>query len=193
MTLNTAKPDKSELRRQMRRIRDAIPAAGRLAAARAVAAAGLDFLDPPAGAVVAGYWPVNSEFDCLPLLERIFRDGYTIALPVILPDTRLEFAAWTPGAPMQCGPNGIPQPAAPDIVEPGIFIVPLLAFDAAFHRLGYGAGYYDRALRAMRRTREITAVGLAFDEQGLSHLPANEYDEQLDWLLTPSGARKRES
>jgi 5-formyltetrahydrofolate cyclo-ligase len=185
--------EKNELRRRMRNIRDAIPAEQKQAAALTVASRGLDFLNPPQGAIVSGYWPVRGEFDCLPLLERLERDGCRIALPVIAPGATLEFSLWTVGSPLTPGPFRIPVPAVLQIVQPSILIVPLLAFDAAGRRLGYGAGHYDRTLRALRQRHTITAAGLGFDEQGLSQVPANEYDELLDWLLTPSGAKKSES
>ncbi len=185
--------EKTELRRRMRSVRDTIPVAEKQAAALAVAGRGLDFLNPAQGTIVSGYWPVRGEFDCLPLLQRLERDGCRIALPVIAPGAALEFSLWTISAPLTPGPFGIPVPAVLQIVEPSILIVPLLAFDASGRRLGYGAGHYDRTLRTLRQRHTITAAGLGFDEQGLSQVPANEYDELLDWLLTPSGAKQRES
>jgi 5-formyltetrahydrofolate cyclo-ligase len=65
--------------------------------------------------------------------------------------------------------------------------VPLLAFDATGHRLGYGGGFYDRTIAEARKRSDITAVGVAFDEQRLDAVPHVDYDQPLDWMLTPSG------
>ena len=66
--------------------------------------------------------------------------------------------------------------------------MPLLAYDRDGYRLGYGGGYYDRSLRALRQTRPIVAVGLAYTEQLMQGLPRAEYDEPLDWIVTERGA-----
>ena len=76
------------------------------------------------------------------------------------------------------------------MVEPDVVLVPLLAFDSGGYRLGYGGGFYDRTLAGLRAKKAITAVGLAYDEQKVDALPHDSYDERLDWVLTPSGARK---
>jgi 5-formyltetrahydrofolate cyclo-ligase len=86
---------------------------------------------------------------------------------------------------------GIREPEAHRaVVVPRILLVPLLAFDRAGYRLGYGGGYYDRTLRGLRSTGAVMAVGLAFDEQEVDAVPHLDYDERIDWVLTPSGARK---
>jgi 5-formyltetrahydrofolate cyclo-ligase len=83
---------------------------------------------------------------------------------------------------------GISEPTAdkPE-VEPDILLVPLLAFDNAGRRLGYGGGFYDRTLHALRAKKQVTAVGLAYDEQRVDAVPHLDYDQRLDWVLTPSG------
>ena len=88
-------------------------------------------------------------------------------------------------------PPGINEPlATAAAVTPAIILVPLLAFDRTGHRLGYGGGFYDRTLADARKSRHVTAVGVAFDEQRLDAVPHVDYDEPLDWLLTPSGPQK---
>jgi 5-formyltetrahydrofolate cyclo-ligase len=66
-------------------------------------------------------------------------------------------------------------------------LVPLLAFDLAGWRLGYGGGFYDRTLRRLRAMQPVLAVGIAFNEQRVDAVPHLDYDERLDWVLTPSG------
>lgn len=148
---------------------------------------GIDYLALPPGACIAGYYPVRSELDTLPLLARLARDGYRLALPLIRDDKRLDFKEWRPDAPMTAGQFGIPVPAQGGLAEPDAVIVPLLAFDALGARLGYGGGHYDRTLADLRARRTIVAVGLAFDEQQLDLVEAETHDEPLDWILKPSG------
>ncbi len=64
---------------------------------------------------------------------------------------------------------------------------PLLAFDAEGYRLGYGGGFYDRTLARLRSLKRVVAIGLAYDGQRVDAVPHVDYDEPLDWVLTPSG------
>jgi 5-formyltetrahydrofolate cyclo-ligase len=177
---------KTGIRGKARAIRAAIAEDARRDAAHRVAAAGLGFLAMPPG-IVAGYFPVRSEFDCLPLLARLSADGWSLALPVVREGAPLEFRAWAIGAPLVPGPRGIMQPPDATPVVPRVLVVPLLAFDARGFRLGYGGGHYDRTLQAMRAGSEVTAIGIAFDEQEMPEIPVNAHDEPLDWILTPFG------
>jgi 5-formyltetrahydrofolate cyclo-ligase len=76
-----------------------------------------------------------------------------------------------------------PSPAAAEIV-PDIVLVPLAAFDRAGHRIGYGAGHYDRTLAQMRKSRAVVAIGLAFAAQEVEAVPALRHDVALDYVLT---------
>jgi 5-formyltetrahydrofolate cyclo-ligase len=142
---------------------------------------------------VSGYYPMEGEIWPLPLMAALKAKGHSLALPVMQGKAEpLVFRAWTPGDPLIPGVWGIRQPA-PDRPEilPDIVLVPLLAFDARGYRLGYGGGFYDRTLRALRSLKPILAVGLALDELEVDAVPHLDYDERLDWVLTPSGARQR--
>lgn len=148
--------------------------------------------DRPPG-VVSGYYPMEGEIWPLPLMAALRAKGHSLALPVMQGKADpLLFRAWSPGDPLIPGVWGIRQPA-PDraVVYPDIVLVPLLAFDARGYRLGYGGGYYDRTLRSLRSVKPILAVGLALDELEVDAVPHLDYDERLDWVLTPSGARQR--
>jgi 5-formyltetrahydrofolate cyclo-ligase len=68
--------------------------------------------------------------------------------------------------------------------------MPLLAFDRQGWRLGYGGGFYDRTLQGLRARKAVVAVGLGYDEQEVDAVPRLDYDQRLDWVLTPSGPRK---
>jgi 5-formyltetrahydrofolate cyclo-ligase len=183
---------KARLRAEAIARREALPADLRRAASRKVAAIGLVFAAPHAGAAVSGFMAIGAELDASPLLERLHGEGHPLALPVIQPKGHpLKFRNWAPGEPLASRLWGILEPLAeaPEI-EPDILLVPLLAFDAEGHRLGYGAGYYDRTLERLRGMKPILAIGLAYDEQEVASVPHQAWDEPLDWVLTPSGPRR---
>jgi 5-formyltetrahydrofolate cyclo-ligase len=180
-------PSKAELRAAALAARDALSAEERAAAAEAVAARGLPFAFPP-GAVVAGYSPIRNEFDPLPLMQELAATGAQLALPTVTARGQsLLFRAWTPGERLVQGSLGIPEPspAAPEIV-PAILLVPLAAFDALGHRIGYGAGHYDRTFAHLRKARAVTGIGLAFAAQEIAAVPALSHDVALDYVLTES-------
>jgi 5-formyltetrahydrofolate cyclo-ligase len=70
------------------------------------------------------------------------------------------------------------------VVAPDIVLVPLAAFDRAGHRIGYGAGHYDRSLRQLRALKPIVAIGLAFAVQETTTIPTLPHDVRLDYVLT---------
>jgi 5-formyltetrahydrofolate cyclo-ligase len=181
---------KKELRARMKAWRAGLPAAEMVRAADAIAAHGLAFLPNLAsGAVVSGFASLPEELRAWPLLRRLHGDGYRLCLPVMQGKGEpLLFRAWAPGDAMDSGVWGIAEPKADKpALEPDVLLVPLLAFDAAGRRIGYGGGFYDRTLRALRSRKRIVAVGLAYDEQKVDAVPHLDYDERLDWVLTPSG------
>ena len=96
--------------------------------------------------------PLKSEINPLPLLQKLAEAGARLALPAIAGRGKpLIMRAWEFGAPLDRGQWGIrePKPDAPE-VEPDILLVPLLAFDRAGYRIGYGAGYYDMTIHRLR-------------------------------------------
>ena len=157
----------------------------RAAAAQAIARRGLPFEIVP-GAVVAGYSPIRSEIDPVPLMRTLAAPGVQLALPAIMAgDQPLKFRAWSPDDRLQRGRLGILEPsAAAKEVIPDILLVPLAAFDRAGHRIGYGAGHYDRTLEQLRKIKAITAVGIAAAVQEVESVPALSHDAALDYVLT---------
>jgi len=153
------------------------PALGTLLAARLLAEA-----PPPPGAVLGGFWPMGQEIDVRPLLRELHARGHTIGLPVTPPRGQpLAFRAWTPGQPMAVGPLGTQYPAEGAAVTPDWLIVPLLAFDRAGGRLGYGGGYYDRTLRLLPGA---TSIGVAYSNQELPEVPMGPHDFRLHAIAT---------
>ena len=176
---------KADLRTAALATRDALSTEQRTAAAQAMALRGLP-VDVKPGAVIAGYSPIRSEIDPAPLLRKLAAQGAQLALPAIAARGQsLRIRAWHPGEKLLRGPLGIlePSPAAADII-PDIVLVPLAAFDRSGHRIGYGAGHYDRTLAQLRKSRAITAIGLAFAAQQVKAVPALQHDVALDYVLT---------
>lgn len=143
--------------------------------------------------VIAGYWPIQNEVDVRPLLERLSRD-HRIVLPVTSRDRlRLSFREWTPGCEMERGPFGTHHPVGrsgdgQDALTPDVVMVPLLAFTRSGDRLGYGGGYYDATLAALKADNPgLRAVGVAYAGQRVNVLPTEETDIQLDFIVTETG------
>jgi 5-formyltetrahydrofolate cyclo-ligase len=183
--LDSPDSQKAILRAAALAARDALSGEHRAAAAQAVAERGLP-IEIAQGAVVSGYSPIRSEIDPLPLMGRLAAQHLQLALPVIMArDRPLLFRLWAPGNALRPGPLGILEPpsAAGEII-PDILLVPLAAFDRAGHRIGYGAGHYDRTLAKLRAARKITAIGLAFAAQEIPYVAASTHDARLDLVLT---------
>jgi 5-formyltetrahydrofolate cyclo-ligase len=99
--------------------------------------------------------------------------------------TPLVFRLWRHGEPTAKGKMGIaePLPSAAE-VDPDVLFVPLAAFDRSGHRIGYGAGFYDRTLEKLRSKKPICAVGIAYANQALAKIPHEAHDQRLDYVLT---------
>ena len=176
---------KATLRREALALRDALPHDIRAAAAQAIAQRPFPVAVPP-GAVVSGFMPMKSEINPIPLMRRLAAAGARLALPVVAGKGKpLCMRAYALGEPLASGVWGIrePKPDAAE-VEPDILLVPLLAFDRRGHRIGYGAGYYDLTITALRANKAIVAVGIAFAAQEIAHVPDTPRDARLDLVLT---------
>lgn len=176
---------KAELRAEALHRRDALPAEMRAQAAEAIATRELPFAVKP-GTIVSGFMPMRSEINPLPLMRKLAEAGAQLALPAIAGRGQpLIMRAYAFGDELARGQWGIREPK-PDAaqVDPDILIVPLAAFDRQGHRIGYGAGYYDMTLHALRAKKPITAIGIAFAAQEIREVPATERDEALDFVLT---------
>ncbi len=145
-----------------------------------------------AGRIVGGYFPFRGEVDVLPLLHELLRRDAFVALPVVPgPAQPLQFRRWKPGDAMSRGVYDIPYPACEDRVEPDIMLVPLLGFDPACCRLGYGGGYYDRTLAAAAK-RPFT-IGIGYELGRLPSIHPQPYDVALDCIVTEGGFFGRDS
>ena len=142
----------------------------------------------PENAVVSVYYPIGSEIDPSPIVEKLWQKNIQVCLPWIeAGERRLKFAPWTRQSKLDGGKFGTAEPSdKTTIYIPDIVIVPLLAFDQRGNRMGYGQGHYDETLRELRAQKDILAVGLAYAEQAvLLALPTEEHDQKLDMVVTP--------
>ncbi len=140
------------------------------------------------GAPLAGYMPIRTEIDPLPVMAA--HDG-PVGVPVITgPGQALVFHRWRPGCPMVEGPFGARVPAEPVPITPRVLIVPLVGFDARGFRLGYGGGFYDRTLATLRKAGPVTALGFAYAAQERPALPVDGFDQRLDAVVTENGIRQ---
>lgn len=179
---------KSHLRRQCRvrrrKIFEAHPQAG-----EALASHFQKNLNIAQTQIVAGYWPIQGEIDPRPLMQRLSDAGVDLVLPVT-GDTGqpLLFRSWYPGDQLAAGRFGTSEPANDRMpMTPNLLLVPMLAFDRQGWRLGYGGGYYDATISALRPNGVMT-VGLAFSGQEIDSVPHQTHDQRLDWIVTDNEA-----
>lgn len=183
---------KRDLREVMKAVRQQAFQTHSSGAGQAIASRGISFAGQSPPKWVSAFLSIGEEIDTAPLVERLVRDGFGVALPVIIGKARpLQFRAWRPGDPLKEIQWGIKEPvAAAEVVEPDVVISPLLAWDESGYRLGYGGGFYDRSLEQLKAKKPVVSIGLAFDEQKVDAVPRDAYDQRLDWMLTPSGVRQ---
>ena len=128
------------------------------------------------------YWPFRGEHDLRPWLARAIERGATGALPVVVEKSApLELRAYRPGDPLERGIWNIPVPARGDVVIPDIVIAPLVGYDAAGFRLGYGGGYYDRTLAALPRKPLVIGLGYALGR--LATIYPQPHDIAMDLVI----------
>jgi 5-formyltetrahydrofolate cyclo-ligase len=162
--------------------RKAAHAEGHDAAAQAFLAA---HLRAWVGRPLAGYLPIRSEIDPVPVMSTW--EG-PVGVPVVeAADRPLKFRVWRPGCAMVTGPFGVPVPVTDEEMVPDVLIVPLAAFDRRGYRLGYGGGFYDRTLALLRSRAEVHAAGFAYAVQEETRLPVEATDLPLDAVVTERG------
>lgn len=146
-----------------------------------------------AGAVVGGYWPRSNEIDVRPLLTALHERGHAIGLPHVRRGQPMSFHRWRPNDRLVPGVFGIEMPDfhAPEVV-PDVLLLPLLAFDRHGNRLGYGGGYNDRTIAALRARKPLLCVGIAYAAQEFDTVPHDALDQRLDWVVTEKGVRRIE-
>lgn len=153
--------------------------------AHRLARAVLSWLPDPTNRVISGVWPLPGEADLRPALFALAEAGARIVLPVTTKRGQpLLFRTWRPGEALRDGPFGTKEPAGGEPVAPECLLVPLLAFDGAGRRLGYGAGYYDRTLAGLPGA---LALGFGFACQRMPEVPVGAADVPLPAVATEDG------
>ncbi|KMO14256.1 5-formyltetrahydrofolate cyclo-ligase [Methylobacterium platani] len=182
-----ASPDKATLRKAALARRDGLAVEARAAASRRIAEIVLDLPEIANAAVVSAYWPIRSEVDLRPLIAALRARGQAVALPQVTPDG-LVFRLAAEGDALAAGGFGLSEPG-PDarIVDPRALLVPLAAFDRRGHRIGYGKGYYDRALARLDAAERALAIGIGFCAQETPRVPDGPHDRPLDGIVTEAG------
>lgn len=141
-------------------------------------------LDEVKGARTFGiYWPIRAEIDVRGIATTLAEAGMTIAMPVIEQKaTPLHFWRWDPGMDMQPGFWNIPIPAEKRVVHPDVVLAPMIGFDGANYRLGYGGGYFDRTLAAA--SPRPLAIGVGYSDTRLETIYPQAHDIPMDRIVT---------
>jgi 5-formyltetrahydrofolate cyclo-ligase len=180
---------KAELRKRLRGLRAALPASACAARSAQIASRLLE-LDAFARArSVALFWPIEErhEVDLRPLDASLRGRGVRVAYPAVDPDSgdmTLRFVSH----PETMRPNALgfcePSSSEPEATRGDLdaIIVPALAVDPRGHRIGYGAGYYDRVLPLF--APPAVAIAVAFDFQLVVEVPQTDRDVAVSWLVT---------
>ena len=182
---------KKELRRAALARRDALDERWRIEASLGMVEVAGEFSIGP-GEIVSGFWPMRSEVDIRPLMFALRERGARLCLPAILDKTTMIFRELVRGAPMvDMGFGTVGPGEEAEVLDPSLMFVPLAAFDRRGHRIGYGAGYYDRAIARLQAAgRSPRLVGIAFDCQEVSLVPDEWHDVIIPEILTESGLRR---
>ena len=187
----TPREQKAAIRNERLALRDAMAPDARIEGSLAMVELAGDRIEFAPGAVISGFWPIRSEADIRPLMAHLRTRGAQLCRPVVLDRETIIFRELAVGAPViktGFGTTG-PGPEAA-VLDPDILLVPLSAFDRAGHRIGYGAGHYDRAIDRLKAKGHMPRlIGIAFDCQEVASVPAEPHDVALDAILTESGLR----
>ena len=146
----------------------------------------LSFFKPTQKVSIGVYWPFRQEIDVIPLLCQLDKIGCHCLLPAVTGrNMPLQFRSWKPGDNLVTSRFGTLEPPLDrSIATPDIIITPLLAYDSAGYRLGFGGGYYDRTLAELRGRSDILAIGAAFESQQIDRVPHDKLDQRLDAVVT---------
>jgi 5-formyltetrahydrofolate cyclo-ligase len=192
---NPANPDaistasRARLRRECIAARQAMPAAQRAAHEARIHALLWEWFTTQPARSVGFCWPMRAEVDCRPLILRLLAAGWLAAMPVVVERAApMRFRAWTPEVPMTEDPYGIPVPLSAEVPTPSALLLPLVAYDAAGYRLGYGGGYFDRTL-AHCEVRPVT-LGIGYAISYVDSIHPAAHDIPLDMVVTEAGLQR---
>ena len=136
------------------------------------------------GRIIGGYYPYNYEIDILQILKKFEQKKFTITLPKIKKNSQMDFFQCSTNDPLAINKFGIPEPISGMVKYPDVLLVPLVAFDKNFNRIGYGGGFYDRYIKKIRKRKKVLTIGFAYSFQKIKKIPTNNYDIRLDFIIT---------
>ena len=134
--------------------------------------------------IIGGYYPHNYEVNVIPILEKFEKLKYMISLPKISKKFSMNFFVWSINEPLNINKYGIPEPITNKIIYPDVLLVPLVACDKNFNRIGYGGGFYDRYIKKIKKIKNVLTIGLAFSYQKIKKIPIEKNDIKLDFIIT---------
>ena len=137
--------------------------------------------------IVAGYIAMGSEINPEPIMQSLSISGIKLGLPRVNSQTNaLDFHEYNFDDELLKNDFGIREPySTAPLLTPDALIVPLLAFDIMGFRLGYGGGYYDKAIANLHQNSDLITIGIGFEEQLFDNLPTEPHDMALDFVVTP--------
>lgn len=143
---------------------------------------------------VALFLPTDGEPDLEPSVAGLRATGWFPHLPVVGPGRSMAFAPWQPGAELRPNRFGVAEPVVPAGALVGaermdVVVVPCVGLDREGHRVGFGAGFYDRALAGLPVGRPLV-VGVAFEVQVVDEVPVRPWDVPVDVVLTEAGVHR---
>lgn len=192
---------RTALRRKNLAARQATPAAEHAQASARIRDHLAALLLPRPTGIIAFCWPIRAEVDCRPLVQQLMDKGWRAAMPVVVaPAAPMAFRSWSPDAPMCHDPYGIPVPdtdtLAPASQTPDVLLLPLVAYDMAGYRLGYGGGYFDRTLGNLANQASLAGgiaqpltIGVGFSTGAVTTIYPEPHDIPPDWIVTELGAK----
>ena len=130
--------------------------------------------------------PHRDEPDLRPLAAELHARGWRAVVPVVVAVAApMAFRDWQPDAPLGTDRHGIAIPLTAEAAPPAVLLLPLLAFDVAGYRLGYGGGYFDRTLAGL--VPRPVCVGAGFECGRVADIRPQAHDARLDWIATEAG------
>ena len=141
----------------------------------------------PSNSIIAGYYPIDTEFDCKFVLKSLNKNyGFDVCLPIVSDNKTLKFKIWDcEDHSLIKGKYNSPSLVDSDpFVVPDVVLVPMLGFDRDFNRIGYGGGYYDTTLAMYNN---CISIGLGFSQQYFEHLVIEPTDVKLQHIITEFG------
>ena len=136
------------------------------------------------GKIVGAYYPYNFEVDTTKILKEFEKKKYLISLPKIKKNFQMDFFQWSSNEPLSINKYGIPEPISGKVIYPDILLVPIVAFDKNFNRIGYGGGFYDRYIKRVKKNKNIITIGLAYSFQKVKKIQINDNDMKLNFIVT---------